>query len=42
MAPNVILISLDGATDAIVDKCLQNGVLDSKTGLGLLKSKFLW
>jgi predicted AlkP superfamily pyrophosphatase or phosphodiesterase len=39
MAPKVILISLDGATDTIVDKYLQNGVLDSKTGLGLLKSK---
>jgi phosphodiesterase/alkaline phosphatase D-like protein/predicted AlkP superfamily pyrophosphatase or phosphodiesterase len=39
MAPKVILISLDGATDSIVDKYLANGVLDSKTGLGLLKSK---
>jgi phosphodiesterase/alkaline phosphatase D-like protein/predicted AlkP superfamily pyrophosphatase or phosphodiesterase len=39
MAPKVILISLDGATDSIVDKYLENGVLDSKTGLGLLKSK---
>jgi hypothetical protein len=39
MAPKVILISLDGATDTIVDKYLQNGVLDAKTGLGLLKSK---
>lgn len=39
MAPRVILISLDGATDSIVDKYLQNGVLDPKTGLGLLKSK---
>jgi predicted AlkP superfamily pyrophosphatase or phosphodiesterase len=39
MAPKVILISLDGATDTTVDKYLQNGVLDSKTGLGLLKSK---
>jgi Type I phosphodiesterase / nucleotide pyrophosphatase len=38
MAPKVILISLDGATDTIVDKYLANGVLDSKTGLGLLKS----
>jgi Type I phosphodiesterase / nucleotide pyrophosphatase len=39
MSPKVILISLDGATDTIVDKYLQNGVLDPKTGLGLLKSK---
>ena len=39
MAPKVILLSLDGATDAIVDKYLANGVLDAKTGLGLLKSK---
>jgi phosphodiesterase/alkaline phosphatase D-like protein/predicted AlkP superfamily pyrophosphatase or phosphodiesterase len=39
MAPKVILLSLDGATDSIVDKYLANGVLDSKTGLGLLKSK---
>jgi predicted AlkP superfamily pyrophosphatase or phosphodiesterase len=39
MAPKVILLSLDGATDAIVDKYLANGVLDPKTGLGLLKSK---
>jgi phosphodiesterase/alkaline phosphatase D-like protein/predicted AlkP superfamily pyrophosphatase or phosphodiesterase len=39
MAPKVILISLDGATDTIVDKYLQTGVLDSKTGLGLLSSK---
>ncbi len=39
MAPKVILISLDGATDTIVDKYLLNGVLDPKTGLGLLKSK---
>ena len=39
MAPKVILISLDGATDTIVDKYLQNGVLDAKTGLGFLKSK---
>jgi uncharacterized repeat protein (TIGR01451 family) len=39
MAPKVILISLDGATDTIVDKYLSNGVLDPKTGLGLLKSK---
>ena len=39
MAPKVILISLDGATDTTVDKYLLTGVLDSKTGLGLLKSK---
>ncbi|WP_310487509.1 alkaline phosphatase family protein [Chamaesiphon sp. VAR_69_metabat_338] len=39
MAPKVILLSLDGASDAIVDKYLANGVLDAKTGLGLLKSK---
>ncbi len=39
MSPKVIVISLDGATDSIVDKYLANGVLDSKTGLGLLKSK---
>ena len=39
MAPKVILLSLDGATDSIVDKYLANGVLDAKTGLGLLKSK---
>ena len=39
MAPKVVLISLDGATDSIVDKYLANGVLDAKTGLGLLKSK---
>ena len=39
MAPKVILISLDGATDSIVDKYLQSGVLSSSTGLGLLKSK---
>jgi phosphodiesterase/alkaline phosphatase D-like protein/predicted AlkP superfamily pyrophosphatase or phosphodiesterase len=39
MAPKVILLSLDGATDSIVDKYLANGVLDSKTGLGLLKAK---
>jgi uncharacterized repeat protein (TIGR01451 family) len=39
MAPKVIVISLDGATDSIVDKYLLSGVLDSKTGLGLLKSK---
>jgi predicted AlkP superfamily pyrophosphatase or phosphodiesterase len=39
MAPKVVLISLDGATDSIVDKYLANGVLDSKTGLGLLKAK---
>lgn len=38
MAPRIILISLDGATDNIVDRYLQSGVLDSKTGLGLLKS----
>ncbi|BFM40955.1 phytase [Synechocystis sp. LKSZ1] len=41
MAPKVILISLDGATDTIVDKYLQTGVLSSSTGLGLLKSKGL-
>lgn len=41
MAPKIILISLDGATDSIVDQYLQNGVLDSTTGLGLLKSKGL-
>jgi phosphodiesterase/alkaline phosphatase D-like protein/predicted AlkP superfamily pyrophosphatase or phosphodiesterase len=39
MAPKVVLISLDGATDSIVDKYLANGVLDPKTGLGLLKAK---
>lgn len=39
MAPKVILISLDGATDSIVDKYLHSGVLDANTGLGLLKSK---
>ena len=39
MAPKVILLSLDGAADSIVDKYLQTGVLDAKTGLGLLKSK---
>ncbi|NUN63967.1 phytase [Pseudanabaena biceps] len=39
MAPKVILISLDGATDTIVDKYLQSGILSSSTGLGLLKSK---
>jgi phosphodiesterase/alkaline phosphatase D-like protein/predicted AlkP superfamily pyrophosphatase or phosphodiesterase len=39
MAPKIILISLDGATDTIVDKYLLSGVLDAKTGLGLLKSK---
>jgi predicted AlkP superfamily pyrophosphatase or phosphodiesterase len=39
MAPKVILISLDGATDTIVDKYLQSGVLDATTGLGLLKNK---
>jgi phosphodiesterase/alkaline phosphatase D-like protein/predicted AlkP superfamily pyrophosphatase or phosphodiesterase len=39
MAPKVVLISLDGATDSIVDNYLASGVLDSKTGLGLLKSK---
>lgn len=39
MAPQVVLISLDGATDLIVDKYLANGVLDPKTGLGLLKNQ---
>ncbi len=39
MVPQVILISLDGATDSIVDQYLANGVLDPKTGLGLLRSK---
>ncbi len=39
MAPKVILLSLDGAADSIVDKYLASGVLDAKTGLGLLKSK---
>ncbi len=39
MSPKVILISLDGASDSIVDKYLANGVLDAKTGIGLLKSK---
>jgi phosphodiesterase/alkaline phosphatase D-like protein/predicted AlkP superfamily pyrophosphatase or phosphodiesterase len=39
MAPKVVLISLDGATDAIVDKYLASGVLSANTGLGLLKSK---
>jgi phosphodiesterase/alkaline phosphatase D-like protein/predicted AlkP superfamily pyrophosphatase or phosphodiesterase len=39
MAPKVVLISLDGATDSIVDKYLASGVLDAKTGLGLLKAK---
>lgn len=39
MAPKVVLISLDGATDSIVDKYLASGVLDAKTGIGLLKSK---
>jgi phosphodiesterase/alkaline phosphatase D-like protein/predicted AlkP superfamily pyrophosphatase or phosphodiesterase len=39
MAPKVVLISLDGATDSIVDRYLANGVLDAKTGLGLLKAK---
>jgi phosphodiesterase/alkaline phosphatase D-like protein/predicted AlkP superfamily pyrophosphatase or phosphodiesterase len=39
MAPKVILLSLDGATDSIVDRYLANGVLDSTTGLGLLKAK---
>ncbi len=39
MAPKVVLISLDGATDTIVDKYLASGVLDAKTGIGLLKAK---
>ena len=39
MAPKVVLISLDGATDSIVDKYLASGVLDAKTGIGLLKAK---
>ena len=41
MAPKVILLSLDGAADSIADKYLQTGVLDAKTGLGLLKSKIV-
>jgi Type I phosphodiesterase / nucleotide pyrophosphatase len=39
VAPKVIVISLDGSTDSIVDKYLLSGVLNSKTGLGLLKSR---
>jgi predicted AlkP superfamily pyrophosphatase or phosphodiesterase len=39
MAPKVILISLDGATDTTIDRYLQNGILDANSGLGLLKNK---
>ena len=35
----VVLISLDGATPRIVDKYLASGVLNRRTGLGLLQSR---
>lgn len=39
MSPQVILISLDGATASIVSSYLNNGVLEANKGLGLLRSK---
>ena len=35
----VVLISLDGATPRIIDEYLANGVLNRRTGLGLLQSR---
>ena len=37
--PNVILISLDGATPGLIDDYLNSGVLSPNTGLGLLKRR---
>ncbi|PSB32198.1 alkaline phosphatase family protein [Stenomitos frigidus] len=37
--PKVILISLDGATPGLMNEYLKTGVLDSNTGLGLLKRR---
>ncbi len=37
--PKVVLISLDGATPGLIDDYLNRGVLDSNTGLGLLKKR---
>ncbi len=37
--PKVVLISLDGATNSIVQQYLKNGVLDPTKGIGLLASK---
>ncbi len=37
--PKVILISLDGATPGLINDYLKTGVLDSNTGLGLLKRR---
>lgn len=37
--PKVILISLDGATPGLINDYLKTGILDSNTGLGLLKRR---
>ncbi|HEX6828940.1 MAG TPA: alkaline phosphatase family protein, partial [Burkholderiales bacterium] len=37
--PKVVLISLDGAQPDLVESYLKSGVLDKKTGLGILKAR---
>jgi hypothetical protein len=39
MAPKVVLISLDGCTNQILERYLSDGTLDPAKGLGLLRSK---
>ncbi|MDX1978278.1 MAG: alkaline phosphatase family protein [Pseudanabaenaceae cyanobacterium bins.68] len=39
MAPKVILVSLDGCTEQILERFLSDGTLNPSTGLGLLRSK---
>jgi predicted AlkP superfamily pyrophosphatase or phosphodiesterase len=39
MAPKVILVSLDGCTNQILERYLSDGTLDPTKGLGLLRSK---
>jgi len=39
MAPKVVLISLSGCTNQILERFLSDGTLDASKGLGLLRSK---